>query len=382
MTPLGLPAERKEVPGTKQYDIAAYIWPSYTGKEPRALPFWEQGRGEWQTVESARAFAPDQKLPRRPLWGAKDEADPAVMEFQIGEALRHGVNVFIYDWYWYDRRPFLEQCLDEGFLGAKNNGGMRFYLMWANHDATFLWDKRISDRRGVIWQGSQPREEFEAVCRRVTERYFTRPNYYKINGCPVFMIYDVMNLMRGLGGVEKTREALDWFRQTVREAGFPGLHLQLTVWREDAVDLTGVDAGHAGSTRDAISALGFDSATHYQFVHFTDVGRAYPDILPDVEAEWERLCRTYPVPYYPHVSVGWDNTPRFNALRKPILRDNTPENFKKALRLAKACSDRYNEVPLITINSWNEWTEMSYLEPDDVYGCGYLEAIRDVFLNT
>ena len=28
---------------------------------------------------------------------------------------------------------------------------------------------------------------------------------------------------------------------------------------------------------------------------------------------------------------------------------------------------------------WNEWTEMSYLEPDDVYGYGYLEAIRDVF---
>ena len=37
-------------------------------------------------------------------------------------------------------------------------------------------------------------------------------------------------------------------------------------------------------------------------------------------------------------------------------------------------------MPLITINSWNEWTEMSYLEPDDVYGYGYLEAVRDVFL--
>lgn len=27
-----------------------------------------------------------------------------------------------------------------------------------------------------------------------------------------------------------------------------------------------------------------------------------------------------------------------------------------------------------------DWTEMSYLEPDDVYGYGYLEAVRDVFL--
>ena len=35
-------------------------------------------------------------------------------------------------------------------------------------------------------------------------------------------------------------------------------------------------------------------------------------------------------------------------------------------------------APLITINSWNEWTETSYLEPDDLYGYGYLEAIKDV----
>ena len=127
----------------KQYDIAAYIWPSYTGKEPRARQFWEQGIGEWQSVLSAEKRTEDQILPRKPLWGTVDEADPAVMEFQIKEALRHGVNVFIYDWYWYDRRPFLEQCLDEGFLGAKNNTDMQFYLMWANHDAVYTWDKAL-----------------------------------------------------------------------------------------------------------------------------------------------------------------------------------------------------------------------------------------------
>lgn len=363
----------------KKYDIAAYVWPSYTGKEPRARQFWEKGIGEWQTVLTAEKRSDKQILPRKPLWGAVDEADPEVMERQIKEAVDHGVNVFIYDWYWYDRRPFLEQCLDEGFLKARNNEDMRFYLMWANHDAGYLWDKRQSDLNEIIWYGSQPREEFDRVCERVIELYFKRPNYYKIDGCPVFMIYEVSNLVRGLGGIDKTREALEAFRELVKKAGFPGLHLQLTLMSEGAVDVAALDPAYSGSTKDIVKLLGFDSGTHYQFVHFVDCGRDYDELLPDVTAEWDRIRGAYDIPYYPHVSVGWDTSPRFNRLVPPIMTGNDPAAVEKGLRLAKEYSDKYNDVPLITVNSWNEWTEMSYLEPDDVYGYGYLEAVKRVF---
>ena len=146
-----------------KYDIAAYVWPAYTGDEPRSRIFWEKGIGEWQTVQTAEPRLDGQILPRKPLWGYQNEADPAVMQFQIDQALKHGVNVFIYDWYWYDRRPFLEQCLDNGFLGAANHTEMRFYLMWANHDACDLWDKRNSFNGTVVWEGSQPQSEFDRI---------------------------------------------------------------------------------------------------------------------------------------------------------------------------------------------------------------------------
>jgi hypothetical protein len=67
--------------------------------------------------------------------------------------------------------------------------------------------------------------------------------------------------------------------------------------------------------------------------------------------------------------------------RKGVVKNNTPDNFEKALRRAKAYADaRSGQVPLITVNSWNEWTETSYLQPCTMYGYGYLEAVRKVFL--
>ena len=366
----------------QNYDIAAYIWPAYTGKEPRTRIFWPEGYGEWQSVKSAQAKYPGHCWPRKPLWGYVDEADPYVMDMEIQAAVDHGVNVFIYDWYWYDDRPFLEQCLNDGFLRAKNRDKMKFYLMWANHDARSLWDKRTASTNELIWRGDICEDQFRKNADRLIEKYFKLDCYYRIDNKPVFMIYDVNNLVRGLGGIENTRRCLEWFREHAQKKGLPGLHLQMTIWGEDAVDISGVDANHTGSTKEIVALLGFDSVTHYQFVHFTDMNREYPMILKDVENEWERIDREYSCPYFPHVSVGWDNNPRYTELLSYVTTKNTPEAFYEAMQMARRYLDKHPERPrLITINSWNEWTESSYLEPDDQYGYGYLEAINTAIKN-
>ena len=96
---------------------------------------------------------------------------------------------------------------------------------------------------------------------------------------------------------------------------------------------------------------------------------------------WKHIDETTDVPYFPHVSCGWDNNPRFKKFRPGIVKNNTPQNVEKALRMAKAYADAHpNQAPLVTVNSWNEWTETSYLQPDNLYGYGYLEAIKKIFL--
>ncbi len=368
----------------KKYDIAAYIWPAYTGDELRTRIFWGEGIGEWQSVKNAVKKYEGDTWPRKPLWGYVNEADPYVMETEIECAVRHGVNVFIYDWYWYDGRPFLEQCLDNGFLKAKNNKDMKFYLMWANHDANHLWCKALSDTEAgdnVIWKGAVDLDEYKKVVARVIEKYFKCDNYYKIDGCPVFMIYETKNFVEGLGGAENAKKAVQYFRDETVKAGFPGLHFQLTTRPKGQYNYSGVDGSASFDTAEALDFLGADSSSHYQFVHFTDTNRDYLEILEDVKKTYASLSGGTK-PYFPHVSVGWDNNPRFYRFRENVTKNNTPENFEKALRLARDYADSHpDQAPLITVNSWNEWTETSYLEPDDRNGYGYLEAIKRVFVD-
>ncbi len=369
----------------KKYDIAAYIWPAYTGDEPRTRMFWPDGMGEWQSVLSAGPKYEGHKWPRRPLWGYVNEADPYVMEMEIACAAEHGVNVFIYDWYWYDDRPFLANCLEDGYLKAKNNDLVKFYIMWANHDANNLWNKELADDLGdvITWRGDVTMDQFKKIVNIWITKYFSHPSYYKIDGKPVFMLYDLRKFEQGFGGTAGAKAALDYFRAETEKAGFPGLHLQLVTWGPpewSVYNYMGMNKGE--NSVPLYKALGFDSLTHYQWQSMLGGERDYAKIIDLIDEENARMDAIEDTTFFPHVTLGWDNNPRYKKLRPYVIDNNTPALVEEAFRRAKAYVDSHDlPAPLITVNSWNEWTESSYLQPDDLYGYGYLEALKKVFVD-
>ena len=87
--------------------------------------------------------------------------------------------------------------------------------------------------------------------------------------------------------------------------------------------------------------------------------------------------------FFPNITCGWDTNSRFPPDQKrAIIHQANPQDFE---RFARAVRDwAKTGIPegyprLIIINSWNEWTEGSYLEPDARFGFGYLEAVKRVF---
>ena len=129
------------------------------------------------------------------------------------------MNVFVYDWYWYEEGPYLESALNDGFLKARNNHKMQFYIMWANHDVKHnYWNyHRYGDDDSILWDAKVDWENFKIIVDRVINQYFKQPNYFKIDGEPVFSIFSIHKLMESFGGDTQNTRSTRLLQEEVKK---------------------------------------------------------------------------------------------------------------------------------------------------------------------
>ena len=376
LTTLAVPAGTGEAT-TGPVTVVSYYFGNYHPGDPRNVKTKGPDWSEWELVKNAKPRFPGHQQPHVPLWGYRDESKPAVMAQKIAAAADHGISAFIFDWYYYNDGPFLNATVDDGFLKATNNRRLKFAFMWANHDWHDMQPGHRDSPGKLLYPGRVSPETFNRICDLLIRDYFSRSNYWRIDGKPYFSIYEANTLVSSFGSVAATRAALDQFRARAKAAGLPGLHLN------------GVDgACDAKLAR----ALGFDSVTAYVWVHHAGLPEQqteYNFVRDQYFDYWAKAATDYGVPYIPNVTMGWDPSPRadqsqaygnFGYPFTNVIKDNTPENFRTALELAK---QRLLAAPgglrILNLNCWNEWTEGSYLEPDTVHGLAYLDAVQQVF---
>jgi len=373
--------------------VACYYFPNYHTRDTTDLRISRQhfeNWSEWELVKHAKPRFDGHYQPKVPAWGYTDEKDPKVMEQKIQAASTHGIDVFIFDWYTYEGKPFLNRCLDEGFLHASNTDSIKFALMWANHDWMELYPYTAGDKHDYLYDGKVTSEMFDRIGDNLIEQYFTKSNYWLIDGKAYFSIYDIQNFINSFGSLEATIKEMKKLDRKAIDAGLKGIHWNLVAW--SAAILPGQDAPL--NNKELLEKLKFDSATSYVWIHHVGLPQVETDFnyVRDKYLEhWDNAVKDYGVPYYPNVTMGWDPSPRTNQEKEwsgsnygypytNTMSNNTPANFKKALQMTR---DRLLADPdgprILNINCWNEWTEGSYLEPDTKYGMSYLEAVKSVF---
>jgi hypothetical protein len=368
--------------------VASYYFPNYhvdPRNEAQHGPDWT----EWELVKHAKPRWEGHDQPKVPAWGYTDEASPEAMAQKIDAAADHGIDAFIFDWYYYDDGPFLERGIEKGFFGAKNNDRMKFGVMWANHDWVDIQPAKRMVEPTLQFPGAITPETWERMTTFLVETYFSHPSYWMIEGKPYFSVYDLTLLLASFGSVEATRAALDAFRAKCVDAGLPGLHLNAVVWGRAILPVEKTPADPAA----VVEALGFDSVNSYVWIHHVAL-----DTFP--ETDYNTVLEKYlafagphneamPAPYFPNITMGWDSSPRtvqsdvFTPWVYPFMAtmgNNTPANFEGACRAVRAWLEARPELPqIVSVNCWNEWTEGSYLEPDEKHGMAYLEALKRAF---
>lgn len=341
---------------------------------------------EWECVKYATPRFEGHLQPKRPLWGYEDESDPKVFEKKIDAALSHGFDGFLFDYYWFkETGAYRIDGLEKGFLGAANSGKCEFAVVWCNHDPIYVHPAAYRHDSPEILSGDMDEELFVEVTDYCIKNYFPLTNYRRVDGKVYFGLWDTSKMLKNFGGEDETARIFADFRARAAKAGFD-VHLAV---HRPAIPQYKNDWNVCNAL---IKKLGIDSV--FSYCWSMPPTEDWPKIEYDTyrkinRAEYEQITEKFDVPMDITVLTGWDCSPRTVQSDKyedvgypfsPIVVGNDAAAVKRSFEDAKDFIDSGKFTGnMLTVSCWNEWTEGSYMEPDEDNGYGYLEAFRDVF---
>ena len=354
--------------------VAAYVYPGWHPIPERDASF-HPGFTEWELVAGCTPRFPGHAQPKVPLLGAYDDRDPVEVGRRVALGRAHGVDAFVHGLFWCRGKRVFEDALDLGFLGSEVGRTTPFAVMWANRMPRRVLPVRRADAPVIEGERLVPSDvaDFVALVTFVAERYFVRPNYLRVAGRPYFSIFDSTFFVKELG-LEQAAQAVRAARRRLRDLGLPDVHLAAI---EPSAEVVG-----------AVRDVGFDSVTHYVLLPEWrgPFLQDYATCAARRAGEWAGVARAAGLPYVPSVATGGDASPRgadFGRGRpdkypwSPVVVGEHPEHFAEALaRAHRFAADAPLGDPLVFVASWNEWSEGHYLEPDQRFGHGWLEAVR------
>jgi hypothetical protein len=367
----------------KDLTVAAYTFPNYHASALHDR-LYAPGWTEYNLLRGAHPWFEGHQQPRTPMLGELDERKPSTWEKYNSLAKTFGVDVLIWDWYWYDGGPALHEALEEGFLLSKNRNDVKFAIMWTNHPWYILYPTlHPTNVPSYPPSFDAPDKSVEEAWRSlsyIVSRYFHQPNYWRIDGKPVLCIWDPNRLQSKLG-LDGAKRLIADLREFAKKLGHPGIHVHSSGYYSPQEPEMGFDT--CGSYNPLAWVAG---RWQPKEIEIPDYGTVAADVIDKL---WPEHTRDFKLPYLPAIAPGWDSSPRYvPPLSRPakpnrdqwprsvIFKDENPGAFEAFLKGAFAYLNTHPKVPpIVTIACWNEWTEGHYLLPDTRYGHGMLEAV-------
>ena len=223
---------------------------------------------------------------------------------------------------------------------------------------------------------------------------FKDNRYITIDGKPIFVIFDPY-------GFKDISHFIELWHELAHKNGLKGIyfialiHSTTTMHRDKDGNITRVLPNLKSSKQvyQDILSLGFDGINSfgkpraemlymgkYSRIISTILHKKFP-FLPSLKFNYPKVMRYFFSPednwenVYPTIFPQWDRTPRAGNCEGIYINAN-PNNFRKHIEYAlEIIKNKSEDHKILFLRSWNEWGEGNYIEPDQTYGHGFLDAL-------
>ena len=283
----------------------------------------------------------------------------SVIKKQVELAENHGIYGFAIYYYWFDGKKVFEKPLD--LYSSNKDINFPFLLIWVNNNSRKKLDR---EKEEFIFKATDI-EEYSLLFIKDIEKYLIDHRYIKINNKPLLGIYEPYDLINLNQIIKKIREKS-------KETGIGEIFILACLNKNE--------------TRKIINSQLFDGAFDFPPHH----------LLGNFKIRFKNTF-IYNELIYKNIEYNYSNSRNFSFFRCSMLQwDNclsktknmiydyySPEQFyfinKIIIDWTKKHYDK--EERFFFINSWNNWYEGSYLEPDKKYGYASINSLSKAIFN-
>lgn len=382
----------------KKARVIAFYLPQFH-PIPENDKWWGKGFTEWTNVGKAKPLFKGHYQPRIPAdLGYYDLRMPEIREAQAEMAREAGIEGFCYWHYWFGNGKML---LERPFYEVLESGkpDFPFCLGWANHSwTTKTWENvKGSYKENIIAEQCYLGDEDYMMHFNYVLKAFKDKRYITVDGMPLFYIFAPMN-------IPNVSHFINLWQKMAKQNGLKGIYFvasrqsrelkEQTIWNTVRKKIE-IDAK---AKYQECFDLGFDGVNsrgeymaEFHVRSLLEVSKRWlmrklfnkatltickqSDINKFLYVDADRMENVYPT-----LIPNFDRSPRAGK-RAHIYVDSSPKLFKEQIRTALCLIEgRAEEHRILFLQSWNEWAEGNYVEPDLRYGHGYLDVLKDMII--
>lgn len=352
---------------------------------PENDAWWGDGFTDWVATKNAKPLFAGHNQPKKPLNdNYYDLSCEKSLRWQASIASNAGIYGFGIYHYWFNSNLQLLQKPAEIILNSDIS--INFMFIWDNASWKRTWGniKNANDWAPLYENNSYIRSNNGILAELIygSERdwikhfnyllpFFKDHRYIRnYQGKPLFMFFNTDS------NTEILTNIADCWNKLAISNGLPGIcflertnknHSSIFDFR---VDYEPVQHGwnHSAFINRILEKAIFFKENKFNQCHLLNYDKLWGDIIKSA-----KNCKNDTLLFGSF--VNYDDSPR-RGRKGRIVCGATPYKFQKYMtELLKICSIKNKEFLFLT--AWNEWGEGAYLEPDELNGYSYLDAIKN-----